>query len=125
MLTDPLNVTFNSVSTDLPRATGVYPGGEAKRLGQTVYMSHDGALVAFVTHTLVRGGHRKVEILLGSRVIDGDYDPFDREPVANYVGFVFITDKFGAEVSDIDLLDSCLRSKLDDTLRDRLIAGEN
>jgi len=123
MLSDPITVTYNSVSTDLARGSGVFPN-VAKVISQTCYNGPGGELVLRIQHSTVSGGHRRTEILLGKRNPSADYDPFDREPAANYVGLVFITDKNRAEPADLDLLDSCLRAFVDDTLRDRIDAGE-
>lgn len=123
MLSDPITVSYNGSSVDLARGSGVFPN-TAKVISQTHYNGPNGELVLRVQHSIVTGGHRRTEILLGKRNPSTDFDPFDRIPAANYVGLVFITDKNNAEPADLDLLDACIRAYVDDTLRVRIAAGE-
>jgi hypothetical protein len=120
MLSDPLAVTYNSVSVNLPRVSAA--------TNRTVYRTADGEFVVSITKTPSgRTGQEFRSISLGRVLPDptpsnsfDDYRVIKNEFTLSY-GF----DSTRAETSvDIPRLRTALLALVDSTLQGRLIAGE-
>jgi hypothetical protein len=126
MLSDPITLTYNSVSKSLPRSSG-RKSPMPKQVAYTVYGSQTepDAVGLTTSQFLYADGSRRSEILLSKVTADIDSNTVQSGLFTNSVGLVFLTNPYQVGQSDIPLLRASLLSLVDSTLQGRLIAGEH
>jgi hypothetical protein len=126
MLSDPLSISYNSVTKSLPVIGGRWPAG-AREIGRRLYGTADGEFVVATRQLIHSGsGDRTAEITLRRAVPDVDAATVAQGVFNNSVTLAFTTNKFSVgSATDIPLLRSSLLSLVDSTLQGRLILGEH
>jgi len=119
MLSDPLAVTYNSVSKSLPRVSASANG--------TKYRTADGEFEVSISNSTTQKDGSRVSITLSRRLPDPTpsnvFD--DYRDIKNSFTLSYGFDSTRAETSvDIPLLRTALLALVDATLQSRLISGE-
>lgn len=127
MLPDPLVVTYNGSTKNLPRAA-FERTGVSKLIKSSSYVTSNGEFAVTTAAYSVGKFDTRVEIVLRRVLPDSDADPFNgnnADSLGNGFGFVLEFNKFQYGTSvDLPLLRTALTSLVDSTFLGRLVGGE-
>ena len=124
MFSDPLSVTYNSVSKSLARLSSLSRKNPKGGYG-TRYATADGELTLVVAHTVNEYDNRCVEVRLTRTALSSA--PITGEPgmVSNSFGITIEFDEFNQNASDVALLRTAVLALVDSTFTSKLTAGES
>ena len=124
MFSDPLSVTYNSVSKSLVRLSSLARKNSKGGYG-TRYATADGELTLVVAHTVNEYDNRCVEVRLTRTALSSA--PITGQPgmVSNSFGITIEFDEFNQNASDVALLRTAVLALVDSTFTSKLTAGES
>jgi len=124
MLSDPITITYSSVSKSLPRAHA-HRAGTPRKLGEQTYRVADGEFALTIGQFEYRDGHRRSEVILGKLVTDSDSGTLAAGQYATQFGVILGTDPYRVGISEIANVRAALLDFLTPAVELRIRNGES